>query len=197
MLFVLAIMAFAMPLRAQTASLTGKVTNREGQPVPGAIVEAQSGTTIVASATADDQGVYRLTVPRAGNYLVRVRRVGFAAVTRPNLSIGTGGTANIDFQLETSVMQLDAIQTVGSRAPEKVLDAPVSVHVISTEAVQSRAAVNIADHVANIPGIDVARGGLVRSNIVARGFNNIFSGALMTLTDNRFAFVPSLRVNIP
>jgi iron complex outermembrane receptor protein len=197
MLFVLAVMAFTMPLRAQTAALTGKVTNREGQPVPGAIVEAQSGTTVVASATADDQGVYRLTVPRAGNYLVRVRRVGFAAVTRPNLSIGTGGTSNIDFQLETSVMQLDAIQTVGSRAPEKVLDAPVSVHVISTEAVQSRAAVNIADHVANIPGIDVARGGLVRSNIVARGFNNIFSGALMTLTDNRFAFVPSLRVNIP
>ncbi|MDQ3082791.1 MAG: TonB-dependent receptor, partial [Gemmatimonadota bacterium] len=35
------------------------------------------------------------------------------------------------------------------------------------------------------------------ANIVTRGFNNIFSGALLTLTDNRFAFVPSLRVNIP
>src|SRR5678816_4692706 len=93
--------------------------------------------------------------------------------------------------------RLEVVQTVASRAPEKVLDAPASVQVVSTQAVQERAAVNVADHVAALPGIDVARGGLVRSNIVARGFNNIFSGALMTLTDNRFAFVPSLRVNIP
>ncbi|MEO5567909.1 MAG: TonB-dependent receptor, partial [Gemmatimonadaceae bacterium] len=34
-------------------------------------------------------------------------------------------------------------------------------------------------------------------NVVTRGFNNIFSGALMTLIDNRFASVPSLRVNVP
>src|SRR4029079_16118986 len=67
----------------------------------------------------------------------------------------------------------------------------------TTEQVNERASINITDHVAALPGIDVARGGLVRSNVVARGFNNIFSGALMTLTDNRFAFVPSLRVNIP
>lgn len=197
MLFVLAMMAFALPLRAQTATLTGKVTNREGKPVQGAIVEALTGTQVVASATANDDGIYSLTVPRAGNYLVSVRRVGYARITRPNLSIGAGGSSNIDFQIETSVMQLEAVQTVASRAPEKVLDAPASVQIVNSEAIESRAAVNVTDHVAALPGIDVARGGLVRSNIVSRGFNNIFSGALMTLTDNRFAFVPSLRVNIP
>jgi outer membrane receptor for ferrienterochelin and colicins len=197
MFFVLAMMAFALPLRAQTATLTGKVTNREGKPVPGAVVEALTGTTVVASATADADGIYRLTVPRAGNYLVSVRRIGYARITRPNLNIGTGGSSDLNFQIETSVMQLEAVQTVASRAPEKVLDAPASVQIVNSEAIESRAAVTIADHVAALPGIDVARGGLVRSNIVSRGFNNIFSGALMTLTDNRFAFVPSLRVNIP
>jgi hypothetical protein len=30
---------------------------------------------------------------------------------------------------------------------------------------------------------------------VARGFNNVFSGALFVLTDNRWASVPSLRFN--
>jgi iron complex outermembrane receptor protein len=37
----------------------------------------------------------------------------------------------------------------------------------------------------------------VQSNIVARVFNNAFSGALLTLVDNRFASVPSLRINVP
>jgi iron complex outermembrane receptor protein len=197
MLVVLAMMALAMPLAAQTATLTGRIINREGKPVAGATVEARTGSTVVATATSDDSGTYRLTVPQAGTYLVRARKLGYSQAERDNLSIGTGGSTSIDFRLGESVVQLEVVQTVASRAPEKVLDAPASVQVVSTQQVQERASVNVADHVAALPGIDVARGGLVRSNIVARGFNNIFSGALMTLTDNRFAFVPSLRVNIP
>ena len=197
MLFVLAMMAFALPLRAQTATLTGKITDREGKPVPGAIVQALAGVRAVGTATADENGEYRLTVPQSGNYILTVRRVGFARLVRDNILIGGGGASNLDFRLEESAIQLDVVVTAASRAPEKIIDAPASVSVVSTAAVQERAAVNVTDHVVAQPGIDVARGGIARSNIVARGFNNIFSGALMTLTDHRFAFVPSLRVNIP
>ena len=196
-LFVLALMAFALPAAAQTATLTGKITGREGKPVPDATIAAASGTRIVATATSGPDGNYRLTVPEAGNYIITVRRLGYARLTRDNLSIGTGGSTNIDFQLVESVTQLEAVITAASKAPEKVIDAPASVSVVGTAAVQERAAVNITDHLAALPGIDVARGGIARANTVARGFNNIFSGAMMTLTDHRFAFVPSLRVNIP
>ena len=150
------------------------------------------------TATGNAQGNYRLTVPSAGNYIIRIRQVGYTPLTRDNLSIGGGGSSNIDFSLTQSVIQLDVVVTAASRAPEKIIDAPASVSVaVSTAAVAERAAVNIADHVVAQPCVDVARGGIARSNIVARGFNNIFSGSLLTLTDNRFAFVPSLRVNIP
>jgi iron complex outermembrane receptor protein len=196
-LCVLAMMAFAMPLRAQSVTLTGKVTGKEGKPVAEASIAAAAGARIVATATSDADGNYRLTVPQAGNYIITVRRLGYARLTRDNLSIGTGGSSEIDFQLVESVTQLEAVVTAASRAPEKVIDAPASISVVSTAAVQERAAVNITDHVAALPGIDVARGGIARANTVARGFNNIFSGAMMTLTDHRFAFVPSLRVNIP
>jgi iron complex outermembrane receptor protein len=36
----------------------------------------------------------------------------------------------------------------------------------------------------------------MQANMVARGFNGLFSGELLTLVDHRFAFVPSLRVNV-
>jgi iron complex outermembrane receptor protein len=196
-LFTLAMMAIAPSLHAQAVTLTGKITGKEGKPVAAATIAAAAGTRIVGTATSDENGEYRLTVPEAGNYIITVRRLGYARLTRDNLSIGTGGSTNIDFQLVESVTQLEAIVTAASRAPEKVIESPKSISVISTAAVQERAAVNVTDHLAALPGIDVARGGIARANTVARGFNNIFSGAMMTLTDHRFAFVPSLRVNIP
>jgi iron complex outermembrane receptor protein len=57
--------------------------------------------------------------------------------------------------------------------------------------------VTAADHVQGIAGVDVSKGGIAQSNIVARGFNNAFSGSILTLQDYRFAGVPSLRVNVP
>ena len=178
-------------------TLTGKITGDEGKPVSAAIVEALAGTQSVATTKSDENGDYRLTVPQAGNYIITVRHIGYTKLTRDNLTIAGGRSNNIDFSLTQSVIQLDVVVTAASRAPEKVIDAPASVSVVSTAAVAERAAVNITDHVVAQPGIDVARGGIARSNIVARGFNNIFSGSMLTLTDNRFAFVPSLRVNIP
>jgi iron complex outermembrane receptor protein len=99
--------------------------------------------------------------------------------------------------MEPLPSMLEAIVVAAGKREEKVIDAPASVSIVNATQINERPSINIADHVAALPGIDVARGGLIRSNIVARGFNNIFSGAMMTLTDNRFAFVPSLRVNIP
>jgi iron complex outermembrane receptor protein len=45
------------------------------------------------------------------------------------------------------------------------------------------------------PAIDVARHGINQGTVVVRGFNNAFSGATLTLVDNRIARVPSLRYN--
>ena len=92
---------------------------------------------------------------------------------------------------------LDQVVTTASRAPEKVLDAPASVSVVNEKEINGRPSITVTDHIATLPGIDVVRGGLMQANVVARGFNNIFSGGMLTLTDNRFAYVPSLRVNIP
>ena len=196
-LFVLAFMAFAMPAAAQNGTITGRVTDEGGRGVAGAVVQAISGLRTVASASADENGNYRLSNVAPGTYRVQARRIGYVLQSVDNVAVGAGATATADLRLTEAPTQLETVVTGASKAPEKVLDAPASVSVVSAAQVNERPSINVADHVAALPGIDVARGGLMRANIVARGFNNIFSGALMTLTDNRFAFVPSLRVNIP
>jgi len=194
-LFVLALMAFSIPAAAQTGSISGRVTTG-GKAVVAATVQAASGLRAYGAVT-DESGNYRITGLPDGTYTVTARRIGYTPVVTPNVSVGTGATATANFAMIEAPTTLNEVVSIASRAPEKVLDAPATVSVVTAQQVEERAAVNITDHVVALPGIDVARGGIARSNIVARGFNNIFSGALMTLTDNRFAFVPSLRVNIP
>ncbi len=194
-LFVLALMALSVPAAAQTGSISGRVTTG-GKGVVAASVQASSGIR-ASGASTDENGNYRITGLQPGTYTVTARHLGYTAVTTANVTVGDGATATTNFSLVEAPSQLNEVVTIASRAPEKVLDAPATVSVVTAAQVEERAAVNIADHVVALPGVDVARGGIARSNIVARGFNNIFSGSLLTLTDNRFAFVPSLRVNIP
>ena len=89
----------------------------------------------------------------------------------------------------------DQIIVSASRRREKVLDAPASVAVVESEAVQTQRGLSAADYIVGLAGVDNAQTGLFQANTVARGFNNVFSGTLLTLVDNRITRVPSLRFN--
>lgn len=188
----------ALPAAAQDGSISGRVTEAgSDRGIGSAGVRVLAGIRNAGGAPTDESGAYRITNIPPGTYTVEARRVGYSPTRVDGVVVGAGGSATVNISMGTLPTQLETVITGVSRAPEKVIDAPASVSVVNSVAINERPAVNVADHVAALPGVDVARGGLIRSNIVARGFNNIFSGALMTLTDNRFAFVPSLRVNIP
>src|SRR3990172_2560945 len=198
-LFAAALFA-ALPARlvAQTGSIAGLITGRTGgQPLEGVDVAVLVGGQANTRATTGADGRFRITGLSAGTYIVEVRRVGYQFGRVGNVVVQSGGTATVDLQLGESVIQLDAIVVTVGRQPEKQLDAPASVHVIQEMEIRERPALTVTDQIKNLPGVDVSQGGLVQSNIVSRGFNNIFSGATLVLVDNRFAHVPSLRVNVP
>jgi outer membrane receptor for ferrienterochelin and colicins len=192
----LALLMFPALGSAQTGTVTGTVTEgRSNLPVAGARVQALSATSIVAATQSRSDGTYRLTVA-PGAYTIVVNRIGY----RPgnaSVTVSAGGSATADVVLAETVVELNVVVTTASRKEEKALDAPASVSVIEVREIQERPAVTAADHVQGIAGVDVSKGGIAQSNIVARGFNNAFSGSILTLQDYRFAGVPSLRVNVP
>jgi outer membrane receptor for ferrienterochelin and colicin len=93
--------------------------------------------------------------------------------------------------------QLDRVVVTASRKPERSLDAPATIFTVSPQEGIQRSTATHVDQLRAVPGLDVASGGIIQSNVVARGFNALFSGDLMMLVDNRISFVPSLRVNVP
>ena len=83
-----------------------------------------------------------------------------------------------------------------SRRKEKILDAPASVTVVESEEAKSHLGLTVSEYIAGTPAVDNVQTGLAQGHTVVRGFNNVFSGALLTLVDNRITRVPSLRVNV-
>ncbi|HEX9581813.1 MAG TPA: TonB-dependent receptor [Gemmatimonadales bacterium] len=197
---VLVALLAALPavLQGQAGAVAGLITGRtSGQPLEGVDVAVLVGGQATMRATTGSNGRFRLAGLTAGTYVVEVRRVGYQFGRVANVVVSPGGTATVDLQLAESVIQLDAIVVTVGRQPEKQLQAPASVHVIQEVDVRERPTLTVVDQIKNLPGVDVSQGGLIQSNVVGRGFNNIFSGSTLMLVDNRFASVPSLRVNVP
>jgi outer membrane receptor for ferrienterochelin and colicins len=188
----------AAPARAQSGTLTGKVTTGEGgAALPGATVKLEANGLLAAEARTRQDGSYRITGLTPGNYTVRIVSVGFGPRVFPNTAIGAGASVTIDAVLSQEPMRLEEqVVTSVSKVAEKQTEAPAAVFAVTRQEIEERPALTVADHLKSVPGADVSQGGLVQSNVVARGFNNIFSGALLTLIDYRYAAVPSLRVNV-
>ena len=76
-----------------------------------------------------------------------------------------------------------------------MLEAPASVALVGDSEIKDRVAPSVTEHLKSVRAVDVVTAGLGASYVVVRGFNNVFSGSLLSLVDNRIASIPSLRVN--
>ena len=181
----------------ETGSLTGRITDTEGGGLAAAniTVTGPALTGPVGSVT-DAEGQYAVPGLPPGAYEVRVSYIGYRTAVQTRVRVVAGRTRTLDVALEQTVIFLEQNVVSASRTQEKALDAPASIAVVESQEIRDRAALNVAEQIRDLPGVDFAKNGLVQSNTVIRGFNNIFSGAMLTLTDNRLARVPALRINV-
>ena len=201
--FVLALLAVALTAtaaQAQTGYITGSVTDAaSGAGIGDANVILLGSTGAVAgSAITSPEGSYRISNVTAGTYTIMVQRIGFSGGGRQTITVVDGSPTMVSFQLQRQAQALEGVTVTGNRGvATKALDEVASVFAIDSTTIASRITLTPVDHAITLPGVKSIQGGLLQRNVVTRGFNNIFSGTLLTLTDYRFAFVPSLRVNVP
>jgi iron complex outermembrane receptor protein len=195
---LLALIAVPAAVRAQTGAIAGRVTDSTtAEPLAGATVRAVSGMTTAGQSIAGEDGSYRIVNLAPGTYDVAVARLGYLARRVTGVRVTAGEVAQVEVRMSEIVTQLNPAQITAGRQEQKVLDAPASITVLETREISQRPSVTVADHLKGVPGVDINAGGIAQANIVARGFNNAFSGSLLMLQDYRFAAVPSLRVNVP
>ncbi|HET9949092.1 MAG TPA: TonB-dependent receptor, partial [Longimicrobiales bacterium] len=188
-------LALAGAAQAQQGTLAGRITTEGGMAVPAAQIQvlgAAPGTGVLS----DDQGRYRILLPE-GTYDLVVTSIGSREHRIDNVQVVEGQTTTLDIVLATRVEELDPLQVTASRGvQERQTETVAQVHSVTATEIAERPAQTLTDYIRTAPGVDVITQGLQSTNVVVRGFNNIFSGALHMLTDHRLASVPSLRVNL-
>jgi len=105
-----------------TGSLTGLVTDEAGAPMEGVQVVLRNPLTGFQVGTITRaNGIYRINgVEPNANYRVTVRRIGYAPVTRENITIALGDARREDFKLTQAAAQLSGV-TVTATASDAVI----------------------------------------------------------------------------
>jgi len=181
---------------AQTATLRGKVTDAgSGEGLPQAAVQI-TATGVRSGAAANIEGEYEVANLAAGTYTVTVSYVGYEQKVLANVELKAGESKVLNIALAESGIELNAVVISASRQEEKVLNAPAAISVLEQTEIRREVSPSSTAILRNITGIDMAKTGIDREEIVLRGFNNAFSGATYVLTDYRQAAVASLGVNL-
>lgn len=105
MKLLLAALALAPAVLAQTASLTGRVTDSSGALIPGATVVVRSVETGIRTETATNaEGYYVLPLLPPGAYALEVTKEGFRPVRDPNIKLAVQQAARLDLTLEVGAV---------------------------------------------------------------------------------------------
>lgn len=124
-----ALLLLAAPLAAQeSATVTGRITNAQGQPEAAVLVRIES-LNVGASSTAD--GSYRLVIPGARfrdgqTATLQATRTGLTPVSR-SITLRHGALLTQNFQMATSVMLLEDIVVTGTTGAVEARKVPYEV----------------------------------------------------------------------
>ncbi|MEP6732077.1 MAG: SusC/RagA family TonB-linked outer membrane protein [bacterium] len=170
-----AVVVASVPAFAQgTATISGKVTDRQTQqPLAGVQVRV-SGTT--RGAQTDEAGAYRIVNAPTGTVQVAVQRIGYGPLSRA-VTVAPGGVTTADFTLAVAATTLDVVTVTATGQTERRRENGAPTATIDSSAIIKSAVSTFSDALSSrVPGVVVqtAAGETgAGSRIRIRGSNSI------------------------
>mgnify|MGYP006140463485 CR=1 FL=1 len=124
-------------LAQEAATVTGRVTNAQGQPEAAVLVRIES---LNAGASTGADGTYRLVIPgariRAGqNVQITASRQGLSPVSR-SVTLSPGANLTQNFQMSTQIILLEDVVVTGTAGAVEVAKLPFTVGRVDGEDLQ-------------------------------------------------------------
>jgi hypothetical protein len=122
--------ADGLSAQGTNGKIQGRVTSTDGQPIPAAQVTIE-GTTL--GNITNDEGFYFINEVAPGLHNVRAQSIGYRAVVVSEQRVLAGQTLTLNFNLEQTAVELEAITIIGERNPLVPRDQVSSKAIVTGE----------------------------------------------------------------
>lgn len=169
-------------------TISGSVTDNNGQPIPGANVVVMGRSQGTAT---DFDGRFTFSVEQDPPFTIQASSVGFTSET---MEI-TQNSQEVNFILEEGT-SLDEVVISASRTPERIRESPVTIERMDLTEIKNTASASFYDSVENLKGIDINTNSLTFKSVNARGFATFANSRFMQLVDGMDNSSPALNFPI-
>ena len=149
-LLLLGCLAFSAMISAQS-TLSGKITDQKGDPLPGVTVVFPEGGTI-----SDMEGNYILSL-KEGTYRIDFSYVGFETKT-VRIDLGKNEQKTLDVLLLVSQNLLDQLTVTSGRYEKPLGQVTVSMDVLKTDLIERNNTQTIDNVLQKVPGFSIIGG---------------------------------------
>jgi len=152
---------------AQNITVSGKVTDKSGEPIVGAFILIEGTTT---GATTDIDGVYKLTAPAKGTLVFTC--VGYKEVKE---AVSSRAKIDVVLQDDAEMLQETVVTALGIKKERKALG--YSVAEVNSKEILKNKQTNVINSLAGkVAGVNVTQTGGAAgagSSIIIRGGNSV------------------------
>lgn len=161
------VLLFAFPALTQTATLQGRVTDGEGQPIPNVAIEIE-GSNITTITNQD--GEYRIFDLPPDKYILRAMLDSYQTQAA-EITVGAGQTVTKNMVLMVDLLTAEEIVVTGTTIPEKKIESSTTITTLSARDVKDVAPRSTTEFLKRVPGFTrvESSGGEVNQNINVRG----------------------------
>jgi len=157
---------------AQTATLTGTVSDQDGETLPGANVVVR-GPSANYGASADQRGRYEVTDLPAGSHVVEVRFVGYKTASK-TVTLEAGATRTLNFTLRLSVEAIEEVVVTAQNRRQSLQEVPISATAFTAADLEENRVTAVQDYADMTPNLTFANSGRrSAADITIRGVSNL------------------------
>lgn len=153
-------------LPAQNFSIRGKVTDKTGQPLPGANVHLHE--TMQGTITQED-GTYELKNIRPGHYHLHVEYLGFKSINDEIDVVKNDLIKN--YTLLESTLEISQYLVEESMLKTREKESTLKITLVDKKFMERHAGFTLMNHLDLLPGINVINTGTGISKPIIRGFS--------------------------
>ncbi|WP_288879450.1 TonB-dependent receptor [Pedobacter panaciterrae] len=147
--------------KAQTtsSSVSGQLKSSAGEPVSAATIKLRNSSY---GAISDQNGFYKVTNVKPGDYIVEIRAIGFKS-QKKSIKIGNGEDVKLNLGLDEDVKEMETVNVIGRTKAREVNRQAFNVTAIDATKLYNTT-LDISGALDRVAGVRVRESGGVGSN---------------------------------